>query len=526
MPTSHLLTVFFFLTLSISAANVTVPSGGDLQGAINNAQPGDTITLAAGAVYSGNFVLPTRSAASADIVIQSSNTALLPANTRVSPASAQYMAAIVTPNSGPAIAAADGANHFRFVGIEFRPAAGIYVFDMVLLGSGTTTFAALPHDFTLDRVYIHGDPTVGSKRGVTLNCSQAVVENSYISDFKSTAQDTQAIGGWNGPGPFSITNNYLEAAGENILFGDPGPSIQGLVPSDITVKGNYFFKPLSWRPGDPSYAGTPWSVKNLFELKSAQRVNVSGNVFENCWISAQTGFAIVFTVRTQDGANPTAVIKDVTFRGNLVRHAGHGVSILGVDANGLGQASNLTITENAFVDITGAVWASSPGRLFQIINDVQGLTIQRNIGLQDGPMVMADEAPTTGLVFRDNIVNGQTGFLGTGTASANSTLNAYFPGGLFTDNVVIGGNAAQNPSGNFFPASLSDVGFENPAAAVFHLPANSPYATTGVGVAVNSLEPAIAAAISGSVSSGIPPLHSSPTNATALRTSKGSTAKR
>ena len=30
--------------------------------------------------------------------------------------------------------------------------------------------------------------------------------------------------GWNGPGPFLIENNYLEAAGENIMFGGNDPS--------------------------------------------------------------------------------------------------------------------------------------------------------------------------------------------------------------------------------------------------------------------------------------------------------------
>ena len=42
---------------------VTVNAGGDLQAAINNAQPGDTIVLQAGATFTGNFVLPDKSAA-------------------------------------------------------------------------------------------------------------------------------------------------------------------------------------------------------------------------------------------------------------------------------------------------------------------------------------------------------------------------------------------------------------------------------------------------------------------------------
>src|SRR5262245_49022517 len=40
---------------------IDVPEGGDLQGALNRAQPGDVVTLQAGATYRGNFTLPAKS---------------------------------------------------------------------------------------------------------------------------------------------------------------------------------------------------------------------------------------------------------------------------------------------------------------------------------------------------------------------------------------------------------------------------------------------------------------------------------
>lgn len=46
--------------------------------------------------------------------------------------------------------------------------------------------------------------------------------------------------------------------------------------------GNHLFKPLIWRDRTPA-----WSVKNLFELKSARRVLLRGNVLENCWAHSQ-----------------------------------------------------------------------------------------------------------------------------------------------------------------------------------------------------------------------------------------------
>jgi hypothetical protein len=88
----------------------------------------------------------------------------------------------------------------------------------------------VPHNLVLDRVYAHGDPSLGQKRGISLNSASTTITGSYIFDIKAVGQDSQAICGWNGPGPFMITNNYLEAAGENVLFGGADPSIPNLVP--------------------------------------------------------------------------------------------------------------------------------------------------------------------------------------------------------------------------------------------------------------------------------------------------------
>ena len=71
--------------------------------------------------------------------------------------------------------------------------------------------------------------------------------NSFISDIKAVNADSQAIAGYNGAGPFTIENNYLEAAGENVMFGGADPAVTNLVPSDIVLRRNHLFKPLEWR---------------------------------------------------------------------------------------------------------------------------------------------------------------------------------------------------------------------------------------------------------------------------------------
>ncbi|PYN80939.1 MAG: hypothetical protein DMD96_12795 [Candidatus Rokuibacteriota bacterium] len=43
-----------------SGQTIIVPAGGDLQAALNAAQPGDVITLQAGATFRGPFTLPNK----------------------------------------------------------------------------------------------------------------------------------------------------------------------------------------------------------------------------------------------------------------------------------------------------------------------------------------------------------------------------------------------------------------------------------------------------------------------------------
>ena len=45
----------------------------------------------------------------------------------------------------------------------------------------------------------------------------------------------------------SIINNYLEAAGENLMFGGSPSAIPNLVPTGIEIRRNYLYKPLRWK---------------------------------------------------------------------------------------------------------------------------------------------------------------------------------------------------------------------------------------------------------------------------------------
>src|SRR6266850_1570482 len=267
--TTPQLPLVFLDTTYVSPTGVVirVSAGGDFQAALNAVQPGNVIELQAGATFTGNFTLPYKTGPGW-IYIQSSALSSLPsAGARVSPVHATLMPKIVTPNASSALTTAANAHHYRFIGVEITgtlTGTSSTQSNLVALGSGT--------DVVFDRCYVHGAPTGNYNQGIQLNNARTAVIDSHLSDFHSTTQDAQAIVGWNGPGPFKIVNNHLEGSGENVMFGGTGPSLPNLIPSDIEIRRNHFFKPLSWRVDDLSYAGIPWRVKNLLELKNGRRV--------------------------------------------------------------------------------------------------------------------------------------------------------------------------------------------------------------------------------------------------------------
>jgi uncharacterized protein (TIGR03437 family) len=463
------------------AATLTVPAGGDLQKAINAAQPGDTIVLAAGASFIGPFTLPNKGASTEWITIRTStiDSALPSATARISPADAPLLPKLLSAGlTESALQTAPGAHHYRLIGIEIRTVnADALVYDLVKLGDGSSaqnTLEKVPHHLILDRCLITAFATQTLKRGVSLHSAETSIINCYIAGFKSAEQDSQAIGGWNGPGPFHIINNYLEAAGENIMFGGATPSIPGLVPSDIEIKRNYLFKPLSWRKGEASYAGTRWSVKNLFELKSARRVLFEGNVLENCWGDVFQGYgAISLTVRGDSG--PQATIEDVVVRYNIMRHTPNGINVLGKDTyDPSAQGRGVRIENNLFVDIDGARW-NGDGEFLKV-SQMPQLVVNHNTVMHTGNILTAYGEASTGFEFTNNIIKHNAyGMIGVNQGPGNGTLNAFFPSAIVRRNVLVKAEPGDYPSDNFFATSLDQVIFNNASANDYSLAPVSPY---------------------------------------------------
>ena len=457
---------------------IQVRARDDLQAALDAARPGDTLELEAGARFVGAFVLPVKRG-DEWVTVRSSAHARLPAGgVRVAPAHAALMPKILSPGRGQAALRTEpGAHHYRFVGVEFAPVdAAAQIHHLVGLGDvGRNQDAPeeVPHHLVFDRCYLHALPGQALTRGVMLNSAHTEITNSHVSDFKIKGFDSQAVGGWNGPGPYLIENNFLEGAGENLIFGGSDPSIPNLVPSDITVRRNHFYKPLSWR-------AEGWSVKNLFELKSARRVVVEGNLFENNWGSAQTGEAILFTVRNQDGGAPWSTVEDVKFTNNVVKNVAGGVNILGRDyEHPSRQTKGVVVSNNLFVGVDGGRFGGR-GEFLLITGGAADVTFDHNTVLHTGSIVLAGPAPHTGLRFTNNLAaHNEYGITGDSTGSGMATLSRYFPGAVVRRNLIAGARAELYPADNFYPPTLASAGFTDAAAGDYRLRAGSAYKGKG-----------------------------------------------
>jgi hypothetical protein len=372
------------------------------------------------------------------------------------------------------------SHHFRFVGIEFAPVSGSRkVYTVVVIGNSDTSPATLPSHIVFDRCYVHGLPGADDRRGIEMNGAYVAVVDSYISEIHEVSTDSQALAAWNTTGPLQIRNNYLDGAAENVLFGGADPHDAALVPADIEIRNNYFFKPLS-------LLQTKYNIKNLLEFKSAKRAIVTGNTFQNNPASAQVGFAIVITPRNQNGKAPFAVVNDIEISGNTLINVGCGFNIAGRDSPNPSLLTERLLIRNNLVGVTGLNGAG--GRTFQFSNGGSDYTIDHNTVINTTPrpaasdLVMA-ESPVpkvNNLVFTNNLSTYTAyGFFGSGVGDGTAALNGHFSNWTFSKNVIIGAAAAKYPAGNFFPAGVAEVRFANYAGGNFSLAPESPYKNAG-----------------------------------------------
>lgn len=454
--------------LEMAGNIITVKAGGNFQDALNRAKSGDIIQLQAGATFSGNFTLPNRTGSDFIIVRTTASDAQLPAaDTRLDPKKyAAVLPKLISPSDEPVISAANGAHHYRFIGIDFGATKG-GVGNIIKIGTTEEKkIEDLPHHLEFDRVYIHGSPTEGQRRGIAANGKFIRILNSYICDIKREGEESQAIAAWATDGPIEIINNYLEAASQSILFGGADSAMK-LVPADCLIKDNWMNKPEEWH-------GQKWLVKNIFEIKFGRRMKIENNLLSNNWVNGQDGTAILFHTRSADTGDAT-ITEDIEFTNNILRNSDNAVSIYGPEGKG---GHHLTIRNNIFEEI-GTKNPENNGRFLKS-SAWDGVIIENNTVINTGSIASCYDAPVRGFVFRNNIVSAnEYGMKGDGVASGQQTISKYFPGGDVSYNAIIGGDAAAYGIKNLYPVSIKQLGFTNAAGNEYALRSDSPLRTKG-----------------------------------------------
>jgi hypothetical protein len=308
---------------------INVLTSVELQPALNRALPGDEIVLPAGARLTGAFVLPPKDG----MVTLCSATRFY---RRVRPSDAPDMATIASGSSGRAIDGT-GAKNWLIDSVRFEPNVG---------GFGEVLGFENAENIELECILLVVPEGQQQKRGILGNGRHITLTRSHLSGIWRQGQDSQAFAAWDGAGPYTLTDNYLEAASENILFGGADASSEANIPADILIDGNTITKPLAWK-------GLQRQVKNLLELKAARRVRIVNNDLSNNWADAQSGFSVLFTPRNQDGTAPYTSVEDVTFEKNRLRNVARGFNISGYDdLNPSRQTTRIVIRDND-IETTG-----------------------------------------------------------------------------------------------------------------------------------------------------------------------------
>ena len=279
---------------------------------------------------------------------------------------------------------ADGANFYRFIGLEVTRPVGTPG------AAGLISARGVADHLVFDRMWMHGQAQDETHNAVALSgMTNVAIVDSYLNDFKCVAgtgqcSEAHAIAGGvtnTKDGIYKIQNNFIESSTEAVMFGG-GAATQ--TPTDITIVNNHFWKPWQWREGNHPFVGGanghPFSVRNHLELKNAVRVLVEGNLMENTWAGfSQTGFGILLTPKnqhTQSGSNvcPICQVTDVTIRYTHVSHAGGGIQ-MATALSGAGRSNGAPALAGArwsihdvVLDYLSSVYGGG-GTAFEILND-------------------------------------------------------------------------------------------------------------------------------------------------------------
>jgi hypothetical protein len=544
------------IDVTSSAELTSLTTGGTVDGSVlaTAAAAGPVvIVLDHTATFAGRFWFPDLNQANWIYVVPDTFDSLPASGTRCTAADSANCAQvdnIETTSANyqhPAFNIAHGAEKYRFVGIEFEPWAGrgseiditLGCFQTGLGGTFNTNpadqYSELPTDIIVDRCYFHGreEATKPDRYAIVLGCSGGAIIDSTIIDFSVGTNavanaESSVIFCYLGGDQYLIENNAISGAGENVIFGGTDSPLPNPNARDVVIRGNHFFKEVTWHISGAGYDGYNRIIKNLLEFKKVQRALVEGNVFETVGENdgGQQATAIVVTIRNQGGGDLDATVDDVEIRDNIFRDVGVPIRMANTDdiqesdsVKRLWFHNNLAY-DIGYLDVSGRyMWYGSGSPLEAAIY----VSFTHNTFLKYGGTLnpywqINHEGSGDGFdntLFRDNVF--EIGRIsGTSDLGPLASMNKWHVTWDVSNNVSFDAASASFPPGmgNFDGSTVdrntspdaNDINFADWAGGDFRLDPACVYAAgnandatdgTDLGADIDAVETATAGAVSG-----------------------------
>jgi hypothetical protein len=476
-----------------SARRIILRQGDDLQAALDSARRGDEIVLARGTTFNGGFTLRRKSGAG--WIVLRGETDPSTAGVRPQPAQFASAAKLVTSRNGvPVLDAEAGASGYWITGIEVAAAPQVTTMgSLIYLSPAGGVAANVPSRIVLERLYVHGHEQMNIQRCVHFDATDAAVVDSWISECHYRGLDSQAILVITSPGRLLFRNNFLSGAGENLMIGGGGPNVAGMLPEDVEIVGNHFYKPLAWQR-----AG--WTVKNLLEIKIGRRIDIRDNYLENNWVMGQIGFAVVIKASDQDAASWVRT-SDIVFRRNIVSGSAAGINIF---EDGPVGTNRVAILANQFSNV-GLTSLGGVGRMLQFVGRLTDIEVRHNTmvfgqaGRTAGSAIMMDGSGSERISIVNNVFEGgEYGFILSGGGTGLSGVQRYAASSAVVGNAISLQSGSGYGAQNMVVPTVAGFGFADVERGDFRLVSTSRLRNSGAhgatpGVPVGAISNAAAA---------------------------------
>lgn len=462
---------------------VQVPLVANLQSYLDNAQPGDELRLPQGGVFTGDFLLPKHAGAgaatcSAWIVLRTNvaDSLLGPEGVRMTPtrAKALNLARIQNTDNQAAIGTAWGVPNvgcWRIDGVEVAPGpAGFDVNGLIRFGDPNNADSTKQaHHLVVARSFVHGvvipanvtnnqqQGWLGSiRRCYSLQSRYNAVIDSWAEQCRGGNGDPQTVLMYAGTGPYVIRNNHLSGGAEVVMIGGATGGMVNAHPADIWIVGNFITREL---------ADTLTLVKNLFEIKNAERVYFVGNVTRLNWPNGQAGFGwLIKSVNQSSGACTRCHAQDITIAYNSLTMSGSGMNLAGIQEAPAEPAARYTIYQN-YIDTLGFRTTSDNARPYQVLGGYPSSLSDVILAFNTlGPTsVSTNGAALWGAMNVDGYVQritmqssvwfcGGYGFKGNGTGQGTITFTTFFQPYLWATQALYGCSGGHPQGTTYYPA--------------------------------------------------------------------------